>query len=172
MSAICKDKRTKGTTLRARGLLSHVFQPFFPDPSRGLPANCKVSVALPPPKLFPSAPGADQFRRGSYTSQLPQRPSPQHLGERALDGKSNIILVNMFLSHLSLIFVLPHMAHRSDYFPPQQLPSLLELCVPSTRDPVGFSERIRAVLSARWDRSRRLWNELGEICFPPLFPRM
>lgn len=146
----------------------------LPRSIRRAAANCKVSIAPPPPKRFPSALGADQFRRGSYTSQLPQRPSPQHRGERerALDGKSNIILVNMFLSHLSLIFVLPHMAHRSGCFPPQQPPSLLELCVLSTRDPGGFSERLRAPLSARGDHRRRLRNELGEMCLPPLFPRM
>lgn len=125
-----QGRKNKGTTLRTKGFPSYAFQP---SPLRP-PANPKASVASLCSAL-PISLGAYQFRRGSYTSQLPKRHSRKHPEERALDGKSNIIVVNMFLSHLGLIFVLPHMAHCSDYFQPQQLPSLLELCVLSTWGP-------------------------------------
>ena len=141
---------------------------------KGLLTKWKVSVAPPTPKRLTSTLGALSIQKRPWTLfNSPWRHSPKHPEERALDGKSNIIWVNMFLSHLSVIFVLPpptctifHTPSNGNNFPA----SWNSMCS-ALWDLIRFSKQLHAVLSALWDNARQRWNKLGEVYFSFPIPK-
>ena len=164
-----QEQKNKGTTHTVKWFFFLFLQACSSQiHQKGLLANWKVSMASPTPKQLTSALGALSIQKRPWTLfNSPWRHSRKHLEERALDGKSNIILVNMFLSHLSLIFVLPPHEAFFILLPMVTISQPLETMCLALWDLIRFSKQLHAVLSTLWDNGRQLWNKLGEMFFFP-----